>query len=202
MEKIGLYGGTFAPPHRGHVHAIHAFLHHVPVDTLYVMPTFVPPHKVQATGDTPALRLKMCHAAFDDIPGVHVSSYEIDRGDVSYTVQTLRHLTKPDRTIYLLCGTDMFLTLDKWYRAEEIFHLARIVCVSRTEDREEEILAAQKQYQEKFDNECILLPDAPLEVSSTQIRDAIREGRPLSSYVPPAVETILYREKLYKGNEV
>lgn len=201
MEKIGLYGGTFAPPHLGHVHAVHAFLQHIPVDELLVMPTFVPPHKVQATGDTPALRLEMCHAAFDGIEKVTVSSYEIDRGDVSYTVQTLRYLAKPEREIYLLCGTDMFLTLENWYQADEIFRLAKIFCVSRTDEKANEITETAERYKRDFDATCVLLPDAPLEVSSTQIREAIRTGEALTPYVPTAVEKILLRENLYKGNE-
>jgi len=123
MEKIGLYGGTFAPPHLGHVHAARAFLRAIPVDRLLIMPTFQPPHKAKAAGDTPEVRLEMCRAAFGDIPGIEVSDYEIAKADVSYTVQTLRHLTAENREIYLLCGTDMFLTLEKWYQAEEIFRL-------------------------------------------------------------------------------
>lgn len=202
MEKIGLYGGTFAPPHRGHVHAVHTFLKHIPVDELLVMPTFVPPHKVQATGDTPALRLEMCHAAFDGIEKVTVSSYEIDRGDVSYTVQTLRYLTKPEREIYLLCGTDMFLTLERWYQAEEIFRLANIVCVSRTEEKADIIAETVARYQKEHAANCILLPDTPLEISSTQIREAIRTGEALTALVPPAVESILRRENVYKGNNI
>lgn len=200
MEKIGLYGGTFAPPHRGHIHAVHAFLAHVPVDELLVMPTFVPPHKVQAAGDTPALRLEMCHAAFDGIDRVTVSSYEIDRGDVSYTVQTLRHLTKPAREIYLLCGTDMFLTLERWYQADEIFRLAKIVCVSRTVEMQKTIEETAARYRQVHGATCILLPDAPLEISSTQIREAIQTGEPLTALVSPEVEAILCRENVYKGN--
>ena len=101
MEKIGLYGGTFAPPHLGHVHAARAFLRAIPVDRLLVMPTFQPPHKAKAAGDTPEVRLEMCRAAFAGIPGVEVSDYEITKADVSYTVQTLRHLTAENREIYL-----------------------------------------------------------------------------------------------------
>lgn len=201
MEKIGLYGGTFAPPHLGHVHAALAFLRAIPVDRLLIMPTFQPPHKAKAAGDMPEVRLKMCRAAFGEIPGVEVSDYEIAKADVSYTVQTLRHLTADDREIYLLCGTDMFLTLGKWYRAEEIFRLAKIVCVSRTTEKEREIAETHAGYREKFGQDCILLAEAPLEVSSTQIREAIREGRSLAEYVPAAVEAILRRDGLYKGTE-
>ena len=121
MEKLGLYGGTFAPPHYGHIHAVKTFLEEVSLDRVLIMPTYQPPHKAKAAGDTPEVRLEMCRAAFGDIPGAEVSDYEIRKADVSYTVQTLEHLAAPDREIYLLCGTDMFLTLDRWYRAAEIF---------------------------------------------------------------------------------
>ena len=201
MERIGLYGGTFAPPHLGHVYAAEAFLRAVPVDKLLVMPTCTPPHKAKAAGDTPQVRLEMCRAAFGAISGVEVSSYEIDKGDVSYTVETLRHLTAPNREIYLLCGTDMFLTLDRWFQAEEIFRLAKIVCVSRTREKENEIAETHRRYREVFGQDCILLTDAPLEISSTRIREAIRTGEPLTDYVSPAVEAILRRDGLYKGTE-
>lgn len=201
MEKIGLYGGTFAPPHLGHVHAARAFLRAIPVDRLLVMPTFQPPHKAKAAGDTPEVRLEMCRAAFGDIPGVEVSDYEIAKADVSYTVQTLRYLTAEDREIYMLCGTDMFLTLEKWYQAEEIFRLAKIVCMSRTKEKEQEIAETHARYLQKFGQDCILLKEDPLEVSSTRIREAIRKGQSLAAYVPAGVEAILRRDGLYKGTE-
>ena len=201
MEKIGLYGGTFAPPHLGHVHAARAFLRAIPVDRLLVMPTFQPPHKAKAAGDTPEVRLEMCRAAFAGIPGVEVSDYEITKADVSYTVQTLRHLTAENREIYMLCGTDMFLTLEKWYQAEEIFRLAKIVCMSRTTEKEQEIAETHARYLRKFGQDCILLKEDPLEVSSTRIREAIRKGQSLTAYVPAEVEAILRRDGLYKGTE-
>ncbi len=201
MEKIGLYGGTFAPPHLGHVHAARAFLRAIPVDRLLVMPTFQPPHKAKASGDTPEVRLEMCRAAFAGIPGVEVSDYEITKADVSYTVQTLRHLTAENREIYMLCGTDMFLTLEKWYQAEEIFRLAKIVCMSRTTEKEQEIAETHARYLRKFGQDCILLKEDPLEVSSTRIREAIRKGQSLAAYVPAEVEAILRRDGLYKGTE-
>ena len=201
MEKIGLYGGTFAPPHLGHVHAARAFLRAIPVDRLLVMPTFQPPHKVKASGDTPEVRLEMCRAAFGNIPGVEVSDYEITKADVSYTVQTLRYLTAENREIYMLCGTDMFLTLEKWYQAEEIFRLAKIVCMSRTMEKKQEIAETHARYRQKFGQDCILLKENPLEVSSTKIREAIRKGQSLAAYVPAEVEAILRRDGLYKGTE-
>ncbi len=197
METIGLYGGTFAPPHLGHVHAAKAFLAQVPADRLIIMPTGTPPHKEKASGDTPAQRLAMCRAAFGELPKTTVSDYEIAKGNVSYTVETLRHLTKPERKIYLLCGTDMFLTLDRWYQADDIFRLAEIVCMARTDAQSEAIQQTANRYRETYGKNSLLLTGAPLELSSTEIREAIQTGRPLERYVPKAVEEIIHNEKLY-----
>jgi len=202
MERIGLYGGTFAPPHLGHIHAVRTFLNAVPVDRLLVMPTYLSPHKDQAAGDTPQLRLEMCRAAFGGMERVEISDYEVSRAEVSYTVHTLRHFHSPDRTLYLLCGTDMFLTLDKWYQPEEIFSLAKIVCVSRCNGTEEAVVRAQNRYRELYGQDSTVLSEGPLEISSTEIREAIRQGRPLGDYIPLAVEKIVRRESLYKGTNI
>ena len=120
MEKIGLYGGTFGPPHLGHVYAAKTFLREVAPDRLLIMPAGIPPHKEKAAGDTPELRLAMCRAAFGDLPHTEISDYEIRKPGKSYTVETLEHLAAPGREITMLCGTDMFLTLDHWHRAPDI----------------------------------------------------------------------------------
>lgn len=198
MEKLGLYGGTFAPPHYGHIHAVKTFLEEVSLDRVLIMPTYQPPHKAKAAGDTPEVRLEMCRAAFGDIPGVEVSDYEIRKADVSYTVQTLEHLAAPGREIYLLCGTDMFLTLDRWYRAADIFRMAKMVCISRTEEKEEEIRKASERYGRQFGQTGIFLEAAPLVLSSSVVREAIQAGKDLTEYVPAAVEAIVRRDGLYR----
>ncbi len=198
MERIGLYGGTYAPPHLGHVHAAKTFLAQIPVDTLIIMPTGTPPHKTKAEGDTPEVRLEMCRAAFGDLPGVEVSDYEMQKRDVSFTVETLRHLTMPDRQIYLLCGTDMFLTLDQWYQAADIFALAEIVCMARDDNKEEAIRQTGERYRKTYGKECIFLAGEPKELSSTEIRKAIQTGASLEKYVPKKVEEIIRRDGLYK----
>lgn len=201
MERIGLYGGTFAPPHYGHIHAVKTFLAAIPVDRLFVMPTYQPPHKAKASGDTPEVRLEMCRAAFGTIPGVQVSDYEIRKANVSYTVETLRYLTKPGRQIYLLCGTDMFLTLDRWYCAEEIFRLTEIVCMTRTDEKKTQIAETAARYRSQYGKESIMLDAEPVVISSTEIRTALQQGESLAAWVPPAVECIMRRDGLYQGVE-
>ena len=197
--RTGLFGGTFAPPHLGHVHAVETILCHAGLDEILVMSTAVPPHKVKAKGDTPELRLEMCRAAFGGLGRVTVSDYEIKKGGISYTVQTLEHFAEnePEREIHLVCGTDMFLTLDKWFRAADIFRLAKIICIPR--DRTELAVLTEKQaeYAENYHAETQILDVEPIDMSSTEIRRRIESGESLDAFLPDAVTEIIKREGLY-----
>ncbi|MBQ2545739.1 MAG: nicotinate (nicotinamide) nucleotide adenylyltransferase [Clostridia bacterium] len=200
-ERLGLFGGTFAPPHRGHVRALEAFLRVVRPDRTLVMPTGIPPHKSKAEGDTPEARLEMCRAAFGAIPGVEISDYEINKDGPSYTVETLRYLEAPGREIFLLCGSDMFLTLDRWYQAAEIFRRAIIVTLAREADPDGRMRTAKEKYEADFGARVILIGEEPFELSSTEVRRAIRAGEDLSPCLPDGVAEIIRREKLYQEAE-
>lgn len=197
--KTGLFGGTFAPPHLGHVHAVETILRHAGLDEILVMPTAVPPHKVKAKGDTPELRLEMCRAAFGTLDRVTVSDYEIRKGGVSYTVQTLEHFaeTEPEREIHLICGTDMFLTLDKWFRAADIFRLAKIICIPRDRTDLGVLTEKQAEYAGTYHADIRILDAEPVDMSSTEIRRRIENGEALDAFLPAAVTEIIKREKLY-----
>ncbi len=196
-QKIGLFGGTFAPPHLGHIHAVRAVFENVNLDEIIVMPTSIPPHKVKAKGDTPELRLAMCRVAFDGISKVTVSDYEIQKGGISYTVDTLEYLTCPEREIYLICGTDMLFSLDRWYRAEQIFRLAKVICIPR-DNTDKLILQSKKsEYIEKYSADVTLLTSEPIDISSTEIRRRIEMGEALTEYLPSGVADIIKQEKLY-----
>ena len=159
MRRIGIYGGTFAPPHNGHVAAARAFLSQMRLDYLYVIPAFLPPHKRLDFIDDPADRLRMCELAFGGIEGVIVSDAEQRRGGKSYTVDTLRELSAPDTRLFLLCGTDMMLTLDTWHEAPEIFRLCYPIYIRRESDEslDRRIVAKVSEYKEKFPGHVQLL---------------------------------------------
>ena len=200
-ERIGLFGGTFAPPHAGHVRAVKTMLRRIRLDKLLIMPTASPPHKVKVKGDTPEQRLEMCEAAFGGIDKVEVSSYEIDKGGLSYTVDTLEHLTKEGRKIFMLCGGDMFKSLPQWVKAERIFELATIVWLPRCEGEYEELAALVPEYKEKYNAEIRLIGTNPLVLSSTSIREMIANGEDTSKILPDGVIEIIKREKLYSDNQ-
>lgn len=198
VRKTGLFGGTFAPPHLGHLHAAKTFLREVELDELIIMPTYIPPHKQKSGGDTPKLRHKMCEKLFGELPKTLVSDYEIKKEGVSYTVDTLEYLhLSCEREIYLLCGTDMFLTLDTWRRAEDIFRLCEVVCMPRFDHSLRDVFAKRDEYLEKFGKDAILLSEDPFILSSTEIREKIRLRKDLSDFLSQDVIEIIKNEGLY-----
>ena len=98
--RLGIYGGTFSPPHKGHVEAAEAFSREMKLDKLLIIPTFVPPHKTTADDATPEQRLEMCRLAFSHIKNAEISDMEIKRGGTSYTYLTLEELSSRDVELF------------------------------------------------------------------------------------------------------
>lgn len=198
--RIGIYGGTFAPVHQGHVAAAEAFLCQMELDLLYVIPAGIPPHKQIDASDDPVHRLRMCELAFQGMKNVIVSDMEIKRAGKSYTVDTLRALSAEDRRLFLLMGTDMMLTLDAWREPKEIFQLCYPIYIRRESDPvlEGQIVAKNKLYLEKYGKIVRRLMADVIELSSTDIRDRVKRGSEIDSLVPPAVAAYIRREGLYR----
>jgi len=199
MLRIGIYGGTFSPPHKGHIAAAKAFMEQMWLDILYVIPTATPPHKEMEVDVSAKDRLEMCRLAFEELDGVCVSDLEIARGGKSYTVETLRELSGEDRRLFFLCGTDMMLTLDRWREPEEIFRLCYPVYIRRDNDRSLDAVIVNKiaQYQRDFGKVVRRIVADPIEISSSQIRRMIAEGSDLSGVVTKKVENYIRNNHLY-----
>lgn len=203
MERLGIYGGTFAPPHNGHVAAARAFVEEANLDRLLIFPAGIPPHKQIAADDDPAHRLAMARIAFGDIPRAEVSDWEIRQAGRSYTVLTLEHLAAPDRELVLLTGTDMFLTLDRWYRPADIFRLAEICCIRREADAEKSAQIAKKisEYRELFGARVRLLEEDALVLSSSELRGITAGGGDLTPYLPNRVADYIAAHRLYRAEQ-
>ena len=199
MLRVGIYGGTFAPIHNGHVQSAKAFMEQMKLDYLFIIPTYLPPHKQIDESDDPLYRLRMCELAFEGIDGVVVSDMEIRRGGKSYTYDTLMELARPDTRLFLLCGTDMVLTFDQWYRFEDIFKLCYPTYVRRENDPilTSRVVAKITEYYEKYGVMFRRIVTEPFVLASTDVRTAVREGRDISSMVPPAVEKFIREHGLY-----
>lgn len=196
--KIGLYGGTFSPPHNGHVRFAKLFMERAALDKLYIMPAGIPPHKEADSWGTPQARLEMSRLAFGSFSVV--SDYEICQPGKSYTYKTLMHLRQiyPQDTLYLLVGEDMFLSLDTWKCPEILFSAATIVCMHRGTDMRERVEAAGAAYKRRYGGNIIYLEEAPLAVSSTQIRQMCAAGQDISALVPAPVAAYIKQNGLYR----
>ena len=197
--RVGIYGGTFAPVHNGHVRAAKAFMEQMKLDYLFIIPAHLPPHKQIDASDDPLYRLRMCELAFGDIDGVVISDCEIARGGKSYTYDTLKELERPNTRLFLLCGTVMVLTFDTWYRFEDIFKMCYPVYVRRENDAliGNRIVSKITEYYEKYGVMFRKILTEPLEMSSTDVRRAVSEGRDISAMVPAAVERFIRENGLY-----
>ena len=199
--RVGIYGGTFSPVHNGHVAAARAFMEQMWLDILYVIPTGVTPHKDMKGDATASDRLEMCRLAFEGMEGVIVSDLEMRREGKSYTVDTLRELYDPDGRLFLLMGTDMLMTLDKWREPDEIFRLCYPVYVRRETDGELDapIVEKIKSYQEKYGKVVRRIVTPAIELSSTDVRAAVAEGFPIEGAVPSAVAAYIREHNLYRN---
>ena len=195
--NVGLFGGSFSPPHNGHVRLAKLFRDAVCLDVLYVMPAGIAPHKAADAFGTPQARLAMTRLAFGDFASV--SDFEIRQEGKSYTYKTLRHLCTlyPGAGIYLLMGEDMFLTLDTWKRAEEIFSLATIVCMRRTEGANTALQDTAARFTSAYGARVLYLPEEPFVVSSSKVRALCAAGASIAHLVPASVENYIKEHRLY-----
>ena len=181
--NIGIYGGTFDPPHWGHITAARAAMEQLGLDRLVLIPDRVPPHKALPEGSaSPEQRLEMAALATAELG---------KRAEVS-------DREHPEDTLWLLMGSDMFLSLQTWHAPEEIMALARIAPFSREAADESETFAAQQSRLEREYGAQIQIVQNPevRELSSTEVRAALAAGRG-SDLLPPAVYGYVLREHLY-----
>ena len=199
--RRAIFGGSFDPVHNGHINLVKQICGVVRLDEIIIMPTRISPFKQDAE-NVPVSgtdRLEMCRLAFEEIPFVTVSDYEISRSDVSYTVNTLRHLKEiyPDDELFFIMGSDMLLSFEKWYRYEEILSMCTIIAASRENGQTDlEILQDQAEKLEKF-GRVLVVPTDVYEVSSTEIREKIKKNSDISCYVPKNVVKYISEHGLY-----
>ena len=139
MERIGIYGGTFNPPHLGHMLAAAQSVKLLHLDRLLLIPDRIAPHKVLPEGSaSPEQRLQMLRLAIQDTPGLELCTMELDRGGISYTCDTVAQLRAqyPDAELILFMGTDMFLSFDSWKNPDLILQNAALAVFYRGDPNE------------------------------------------------------------------
>ena len=205
--KIGIYGGSFNPPHLGHLAAARAAACVLELDKLVFVPTGIPPHKELPPGSpTSGQRLNMTAIAADQLlmpEKTEVWDAETHREGKSYTADTLVQAARrwPEAELWLLMGTDMFLTLHQWREPEKMLKIANVCAFGRTEQDSEEVFAPQRDHLSKTYGAkitTISIPDL-VDISSTRLRELIGRGEG-REFLPEAVYGYILREKLYGTN--
>ena len=205
--KVLLYGGTFDPPHNGHLNNLRAAAARVQPDKVVVMPAGLSPFK-QKTSASGALRLEMCscfHALEEDadtIPQLEVSGWEIEQaaaGNRNYTVLTVEKLARdyPGAQLYLAIGSDMLLSFDGWHRWQDILRLAHLVVTSRHVGDDPELHAKALRL-DPTGARILFAPVQALPMASSDIRTRLTAGEGCEAELPEAVRAVIRREKLYK----
>ena len=198
-RRIGVFGGTFNPIHLGHQNLMKSAIEELQLDRLLLIPTYIPPHKVAydlATGED---RLAMCRIAAGDDDRIAVSDIELERGGSSYTYLTLRQLHRlyPGSRFFLIVGGDMLLSFSKWKRWRDILRMATLCAAPREDDEQDDLVRESGRYV-TIGQGCIIMDTPVVEMSSTQIRAALKEGESAAHLLHPGVEEYCRSHGLYR----
>lgn len=193
--RLGIMGGTFNPPHLGHLEAARHACEQLELDKVLFVPANIPPHKTMPNGSaTAAQRCHMVQLMLQDEPWAQLSKIEISRCGTSYTIDTLHALKAqyPDAQLTLIVGTDMLESLAQWRQPQQICQLAMLAVVARSPGDDEKITRAAQALQEQFGAQIRQIHCPAIDVSSTAVRNGnIRDA------IPAAVAQYITQNKLY-----
>ncbi len=194
--KVLLYGGTFDPPHGGHLNLLQGAVRAVQPDRVIVMPAGIPPHKVASATPAP-LRLAMCECFRLACPNAQISDWEISRGGKSYTVDTAAMLAAryPGAQLYLCMGGDMVETFRQWRCWQRLLQLCTLVVHCR--EPEDPAFAAAAESLRRDGGRVIVLKAPVLRESSSSLRARMGRGEPPEALLPPAAARVARRYRLY-----
>ena len=199
MAALGILGGTFNPPHVGHLVCAQEARARLGLDRALLMPAFSPPHKPLPDDPGPDARLEMCRRAAQDAPWLEVSDLEVRRGGASYTVDTLEALraAAPADELTWIAGGDMARSLPTWREPERVLTLARFAVAERGEDRRE---AIERSLAGLAGRESVVFLDMPrIDVSSSTVRARVAAGLPERWLVPDAERAYEEEHGLYSS---
>jgi nicotinate-nucleotide adenylyltransferase len=193
LSRIGILGGTFDPPHNGHIAIAETAIRELRLREVIFVPARIPPHKSKNEISSRQDRLAMLRLAVEGRNDFRISEIEFNRPGPSYTVDTLIELQReePDSKFYFLIGADNISEMETWYQPERILKIARVAAAGRPGFSPEG----------KFSGMIESFTMNPVNVSSTMIREKVRSGQSISGLLPPAVEEYIIKRDLYKTDE-
>lgn len=186
-RKIGILGGTFDPPHIGHLIIANECLTQAALDEIWFMPNNIPPHKQKTDKVTNEARSKMVQLAIHDHPSFKLESIELKREGKSYTINTIKQLLDqyPSYEFYFIIGGDMIEYLPNWYNIDELVEIVRFLGVKRPD----------YNHQTKYPVQLLNIPE--IHISSTQIRERVEKGVSIRYLVPDTVRKFIEENGIY-----
>jgi nicotinate-nucleotide adenylyltransferase len=195
--RLGIFGGSFDPVHNAHLAIARACQDQAKLDEVWFTPTSIQPLKQKGPCATDERRLEMLRLAVREEPSWRVCTIEIDRGGLSYSVDTLRqiHEELPEADLFFLIGADALQDVAKWKEPREIFRMARPLVVRRAEQPAPDIDQLKRLCTTDTQPHLIEMP--AMNVSSSEIRRSVAAGESIESLVPKAVANFIDRHRLY-----
>ena len=198
-KKYGIYGGSFDPIHIGHVALADSAVRECGLDKLIFMPAYISPFKQDRHVTDGHDRCRMIEAALGTNSAFCLSRYELSKEGPSYTVETLRHWKKLlDGEMFFILGFDSAVQVDQWHEGAEILTDYHLITARRPDTDFEDGMRILDSFREKYGAEITVMDMLPVDASSTQIRNLIKEGKPITGLVPPGVEDYIIEHQLYK----
>ena len=198
-KKYGIYGGSFDPIHIGHAALADSAVRECGLDKLIFMPAFISPFKQDRNVTDGHDRCGMIEAVLKENSAFCLSRYELNRKGPSYTIETLRHWDKLlDGDLCFVLGFDSAVQVDTWYEGEEILRNYHLITARRPDTDFNEGMRIIESFREKYGADITVMDMLPVDASSTNIRNLIKEGKPITGLVPPGVEEYIIEHKLYR----
>lgn len=198
--RTGIFGGSFNPVHNGHIHLAETVMKELKLDRIFFVPSGISPHRSSAEYASGDDRLEMLRLACRDNENFFVCDYELKTDRVSYTFYTVEYFrnTYPDDELFLLVGSDMLLSFEKWFRFRDILENVTLAAVSRQQGDSQELLQKMSELSEY--GKIIVCTAAPCEVSSTEIRKKVSKNENLTCYLGENVVQYIRLKGLYGSN--
>lgn len=198
-KKYAIYGGTFDPIHIAHVKLADFAVKEMGINELYFMPAYISPFKKNEDIANERDRLNMIRTVLDYNPAFRVSDFEIEKKGVSYTIETLEYWReKFDGELYFIAGFDSLVTMDRWYRGEDILRNFKIITGRRPDTNFDFASEKIKEFSEKFNADIHVLKMDDIDISSTLIRSRLKLGQNINDLVLEQTEEYILEHNLYQ----
>lgn len=199
--KIGIYGGSFNPIHKGHINLALQLTLELDLDKVVFVPANNPPHKDKESFLDGKIRYDLCKSVCEKYDKFEVSDIELKSTEINYTVNTLKKyvLQYPDSEIFLLLGSDMFKRISFWKGFDQIVKMATLCTMPRNYEEIEDILKTERKLNQFYAKTRVCTTKI-MTISSTEIKDKIKKGEDVKCLLPKEIYEFIIRNNIYKQN--